>query len=506
MGKITKRSTEVTEVPIAKKQKISEKKKVAPVKIEKPKKTVDPVVVEFAKKFANPEDSIQFLVENAKMPVDDFFGKHWQKAPIHMSIEIENKDLAKIFGYDYFKKLLEEAKDDEEGFDVIPERDFVFSKLTEDGNRDCKDVMEDLSLDSFTTIFEKEKYAFQFNQPQRYSDALWSFMEKLECYFGSLVGCKAFLFPEKQKIYGAEYDDVENFVIQFEGTHKWNLYKAKMELSNEHNGDVKEELCDSILEATLKPGDVLYIPKGCIYKSESVTSSSFVMLSTFQHHNIANLVDQTMGVVLDCYIKKERFLREGLPIGYLPGGGSFSNKEYAAVLKKLAETIEKDTESIPPADSMISEFMAGRLPPFSTEDFDPDTAVPPKDTDKIKLKNKSHICYYEKVNASANADEEMDEMESPEPEDLTTKSLVVMSSISNNRLIHMMVDANVLGAQTDAFSVPLDYKKVLERLMKAEEPVSLKSLEDKDTEGKDLDIAVLIRGLFNFGALEVVSK
>jgi len=91
-------------------------------------------------------------------------------------------------------------------------------------------------------------------------------------------------------------------------------------------------------------------------------------------------------------------------------------------------------------------------------------------------------------------------------EDLTTKQLVVMSSLSNTRHIHAMIDANVLGAQTDAFSIPLVYKKVLERLMKAEEPISIKSLEGKDADGKDLDVGVLIRGLFNFGALEVVAK
>jgi len=245
-----------------------------------------------------------------------------------------------------------------------------------------------------------------------------------------------------------------------------------------------------------------------VFKSEAVTRSAHIMIYTYQHHNVANLLDQTMQQILDKKIRKTVLLREGLPIGYLPSSRNFSHAEYADVLVKLAEVIRTDTEPLPFAENLISEFMATRLPPFGLEEFDIETATLPKKTDTVQLKNKLHLTFFERTGNESNMDEDMDEDEAEEEKDvdLDQREIVVMSSICNPRAMHMTVDARVLNPEGDAFAIPIEYKPILEKLMKSEEPVSLDSLQAKNALGKDIDTMVLIRGLFNMGALEVVSK
>lgn len=59
----------------------------------------------FCAKFKSPEDSIKWLLTNAKMSVEEFFKTKWQNGAFSMHADEEYKDLAKIFSYDFLLKV-----------------------------------------------------------------------------------------------------------------------------------------------------------------------------------------------------------------------------------------------------------------------------------------------------------------------------------------------------------------------------------------------------------------
>ncbi|ELW55469.1 Potassium channel subfamily K member 2 [Tupaia chinensis] len=51
--------------------------------------------------------------------------------------------------------------------------------------------------------FDKKKATVQFHQPQRFKDELWRIQEKLESFFGSLVGSNVYITPQDLRAYSS---------------------------------------------------------------------------------------------------------------------------------------------------------------------------------------------------------------------------------------------------------------------------------------------------------------
>jgi len=489
----------------AKKQK-TDKKKIAPQKIEKAEKIIEPVIKELTAKFKNPEDSIQFLLQHSKVPVDEFFKKHWEKTPLAMHADEEAKDYGKIFGFDYFCQVLKETEAKDAELVLIPERDFVFSKYV-DGKKEELEFAEDLTETAFVKVFNEDKYSVQIHQPQRVQDALWALMEKMECYFGCIAGANVYMTPEKCQMLAPHYDDVDVFVIQLEGSKTWKLYKPHVELANEYSDDLaQDKIGEPVMTVTLKPGDVLYMPRGTIHQAQAESRSTHVTLSTYQKHNVAAYLGHTFNEILRQEVSKSLDLRRGLPIGLLPGMNGISANDYADQLTKLADHIRKEKITLPHPEEMVMDFMTNRLPPFGMAEFDVEAATPPAETDKVQLRNKQHFAYFLRVSVDEGMDE-MDEEEDNEVEDeeanLEKNELYVMSSAHNDRATHSMVQRQLMGDDGEFLTMDEEFKPVLDTLMKADEPVSVASLKVKSKDGDDMDVMPLIMGLFNLGALEV---
>ncbi len=53
--------------------------------------------------------------------------------------------------------------------------------------------------------------------PQRWSDKLWKLMSALETYFGTCMGCNAYLTPKASQGFAPHWDDIDAFIVQLEG-------------------------------------------------------------------------------------------------------------------------------------------------------------------------------------------------------------------------------------------------------------------------------------------------
>ncbi|NXC29251.1 RIOX2 oxygenase, partial [Campylorhamphus procurvoides] len=210
--------------------------------------------------------------------------------------------------------------------------------------------------------FDQKKATIQFHQPQRFKEELWKIQEKLECYFGSLVGSNVYITPQGSQGLPPHYDDVEVFILQLEGEKHWRLYKPTVPLAREYNVESEDRIGDPTHEFILKPGDLLYFPRGTIHQADTPLGTSYsthVTISTYQNSSWGDfLLDAIPGLVFDT-AKDDVTLRRSIPRQLLMVAG-WADK-LSGLLRRLAERLElsRDLRSA----GMRRDFIAHRLPP-----------------------------------------------------------------------------------------------------------------------------------------------
>jgi len=101
----------------------------------------------------------------------------------------------------------------------------------------------------------------------------------LEQQFGGHCFAKPFLTGPNHHGLNVHFDTTEVFVIQLEGTKEWKIWARSEEnptLAMQRRLD-PNELGDALIQTTLTPGDILYIPAGAAHAARSLDTSSLHM-------------------------------------------------------------------------------------------------------------------------------------------------------------------------------------------------------------------------------------
>lgn len=143
-------------------------------------------------------------------------------------------------------------------------------------------------------------------RPHRWSEPLWTLLSELEQEWGRAAGFRTSAFltpPGGSRALAPHYDDIEAFVLQLEGRKRWRLYMDVGSGASEGVGDKDEaeckiltwdrlleegpatrlprlpsrnfkehELPKLVLDAVLEPGDLMYMPRGCIHQAVTITA------------------------------------------------------------------------------------------------------------------------------------------------------------------------------------------------------------------------------------------
>ncbi|KFZ56183.1 Bifunctional lysine-specific demethylase and histidyl-hydroxylase MINA [Podiceps cristatus] len=242
--------------------------------------------------------------------------------------------------------------------------------------------------------FDQKKATIQFHQPQRFKEELWKIQEKLECYFGSLVGSNVYITPQGSQGLPPHYDDVEVFILQLEGEKHWRLYKPTVHLAREYNVESEDRIGNPTHEFILKPGDLLYFPRGTIHQADTplgISYSTHVTISTYQNNSWGDyLLDVIPGLVFDT-AKEDVALRTSIPRQLLMQVDiADSTRKLSSLLRRLADRLE-NTRELRSSD-MKKDFIMNRLPPCLGGDSDPLTpgGKLPKIDSKIRLQFRDH--------------------------------------------------------------------------------------------------------------------
>nr|CAB3265593.1 bifunctional lysine-specific demethylase and histidyl-hydroxylase MINA [Phallusia mammillata] len=326
--------------------------------------------------FSDPEKFLSSLLSPV-CDLETFFNDYWEKKPLHIPFSTRQNETVdkKEDGSNlesYFKKLfnLEILEKIVESHELTYKVDINACKY--DGtNREDYQAEGVVQLQDINNIFNLNKMTMQFHQPQRFHDELWKIQEKLESYFGCLVGSNIYMTPEGTQGLAPHYDDVEVFILQLGGCKDWKLYSPVQKLARECSRDLDKETMeklDLIMELTMQPGDLMYFPRGTVHQAkvkEGCGMSTHITISTYQNHCWGDYLVTTLPHLIDRCTDQQSVLRRGLPLKYTDKvtTAEFS-KQFLEILDAAKSAITKNLVECERSNTMASDFFANRLPPF----------------------------------------------------------------------------------------------------------------------------------------------
>lgn len=231
-------------------------------------------------------------------------------------------------------------------FEFTPELDFAYGKYP--GKSSVEEPFkETLTVEGIDKALAAGE-SLEIMEPHRFQPALHALLSLLETYMGSLVFSDGYVCPPKGQFRGVHFVDEECFVVQTEGTQTWKIYEDKEKLSVNYSNDYDpKDVGEPIMKVELKPGDVLYMPRGTLKEAmANKNRSSYLIIRTYQRMYWANYFSETLTGLVNSLEKRHVDLRRGLPLGFLPRA-NLTKDDFADYVTKLAEIVRADSEPLP---------------------------------------------------------------------------------------------------------------------------------------------------------------
>ncbi|WP_433620898.1 cupin domain-containing protein [Nocardia sp. CA-120079] len=190
--------------------------------------------------------------------------------------------------------------------------------------------------------------------------------ERLTDTFSAECQVNAYLTPRWSQGLSRHYDTHDVFVLQVEGTKRWNLggFGTPLPL-RDTRGDPQSlaamELRDEI---ELTPGDMLYIPRGIVHEAISTESASFHLTIGVKSLTYADL----LSAEFDALFERDSQFRAALPIGFDRDSDAnlAANAQLSYLLTQISELVSSE-QSIDNARNLLT---LGRRPSLNRHILD----------------------------------------------------------------------------------------------------------------------------------------
>jgi hypothetical protein len=187
---------------------------------------------------------------------------------------------------------------------------------------------------------------------------------QLEEHFGCPVHTNLYLTPPSAQGFDPHYDTHEVFVLQIEGTKHWRFYGQGRELPlpEERATYSPEQLGPVTQETTVRPGDLLYMPRGHIHEAFTSDSLSLHLTVGIKVYRRVDLLHRALEIVSG---RDARF-RASLPPGLLTGGTT--PEAEAELFGELLRALAEDARADEAIDRVAADFLA-KLPALPGDSF-----------------------------------------------------------------------------------------------------------------------------------------
>lgn len=404
--------------------------------------------------FNSPVSLFESLIQ--PMGTEQFFREYWEKKPLHL----QRSDPSTASYYQSLFQLSDLQSLCSNNLEYY--RDINVVRCI-NGKKKVLNKQGQVKNSALCKNFVQNKATIQFHQPQRFKDELWKIQEKLECFFGALVGSNVYITPQESQGLPPHYDDVEVFILQLEGQKHWRLYSPTVPLAAEYSVESEERIGSPTHDIVLKAGDLLYFPRGTIHQAETpagVDHSTHLTLSTYQRMSLGDLLLDIFPSLLCDRSKSEVSLRQGIPRRLLLGNseGLDTARLLAARFRSLADEMETGMQEVT-STHMKRDFIMNRLPPYSQQELLTPSGKIPALEDMVCLRFKDHM-----VITVEPSQERTDEA--------TELVISVLHSLKNQRESHMMGES---CDEQDGLNIswglqfPLSHLQALRQLQQAEQ-------------------------------------
>lgn len=440
-------------------------------------------------------------------PLPQFFKEYFETKPLH----------ERVAGGDGAGQRFSSLLSEDAIFSLMAEKGLRYGQdvdVTIVGGDDVRQTLNGVGrvdAGQVKSQFLTDGCSVRLLHPQRFSDPLWSLMYKLECFWGSCVGCNAYLTPKgsQRRGFAPHFDDVDVFVLQVSGKKKWRLYRSpedSLVLPRYSSRDfTRGELGKPFWKGTLHAGDVLYLPRGMIHDAVSVedTNSLHVTISMNQRNNYFEFLTSLFSDALESSARDQVAFRRTLPVRYLmPEDLAKEQMIFDKQVDRLMESAFLRVNRPSTICRAFSEFMLNRLPPPLDAKRFPCLSPTSKDVrHKIndadgfpgtKLEAGMSVTLTFPQSAYAELD-----VSGEEP------ALFVYHCLSNSRDLHQTLDDGEAEPERvePQLEVPLDCGPALHTLLSGE----ILPLDEKDMAGDALRVIDLAQALLDAGILSVVA-
>ncbi len=208
------------------------------------------------------------------------------------------------------------------------------------------------------------------NSMQHRWPAIAAMSRNLEVQFGCPVHTYLLLTPPGAQGLAAHYDAYEIFVLQIDGVKHWRFYGCarEMPLPSDQNEIPRDQLGPPTQEVFLKPGDLLYMPRGHVHEAFTSDRASLHLTVGIRIYRWLDLLRNAFAGAAAADVR----FRQSPPPGLLCAG-TFP-RESREKFKELLELLARDANLDDSLAAMTETFVGG-LPAFPADYFaidDPD--------------------------------------------------------------------------------------------------------------------------------------
>ena len=236
-------------------------------------------------------------------------------------------------------------------------------------------------------VYDQGKSVVMMGVQQRWP-AVAELCRNLEVVFHCPVHANMYLTPAGSQGFSAHYDPHEVFILQLEGIKHWRLYDRTelLPLASDKVVPPAPPL-GAAREVCLKPGDLLYIPRGHVHDAYTADSFSLHLTVGINVYRWADLLHHALA----CASRKESQFRESIPGGALPGAGSGLKQQFKHLLALLLDSAHCDQLFDDAAASLADQFY-GQLPMLPGTQFSSQVDLEQIGLDTVLEKHRHAIC------------------------------------------------------------------------------------------------------------------
>jgi bifunctional lysine-specific demethylase and histidyl-hydroxylase NO66 len=174
---------------------------------------------------------------------------------------------------------------------------------------------------------------------------LLEFCQELAAELGHPVQANAYVTPAQNQGFSAHYDVHDVFVLQIAGEKQWRIHPPVLvsplrdQPWNDRRADVEKRAEESpLIEAVLKPGDSLYLPRGYLHAATALGGVSTHLTLGIHVWTRFALARQLMEQALRA-ISHDPVIRASLPLGVDVSDSSEMSPDLDVVAAILADAV-----------------------------------------------------------------------------------------------------------------------------------------------------------------------